>query len=260
MKSKIVITLSGGADSAVLLYKAAKEFDEVYTVTFNYGQRHQRELEAASKQLQDVKKIFPNVSFFNKVLSVPFISEIAPTSSLTSNLIATPSIKDVIGDAQPKSYVPYRNLMFLSILSSYAESINAAEIWYGAAEADSLAGYWDASAEFVQQINKLTELNRKNVIKINAPLIKLSKKEIISLGISLGVNFANTYTCYSGEYPCDAESASSSLRLKGFVDNRYIDPLEYKQQDSLNTLYKTLNCKLIKNAFYPESIKLHFIT
>ena len=73
----------------------------------------------------------------------------------------------------------------------------------------------------------------------------MSKKEIILNGIELGVNFADTYTCYSGEYPCDAESASSALRLKGFVDAGFRDPLAYKQQDKLNKVYDSNNCKNI---------------
>jgi len=73
----------------------------------------------------------------------------------------------------------------------------------------------------------------------------MSKKDIILDGVSLGVNFKDTYTCYSGEYPCDAESASSSLRLKGFIDAKLKDPLLYKQQDKLDAVYEKNDCKAI---------------
>lgn len=242
---KVIVTLSGGADSAVLLYKAAEMFKEVHTVTFDYGQRHSKELEAAEKQLLNAKMDYPNVTFTNKLLDVRYIKDIAPTSSLTNNDIDTPNVKDIMGEAQPKSYVPFRNLMFLSILASYAEAVKASEIWYGAAEADSLAGYWDSSNEFINSFNGLTALNRETVIKLVAPLVKMSKKAIVLAGVSLGVNFGDTYTCYSGEYPCDAESASSSLRLQGFVQAGYKDPLVYRQQDKLNTVYEANNCKSI---------------
>lgn len=242
---KVIVTLSGGADSAVLLYKAAEMFKEVHTVTFDYGQRHSKELEAAEKQLLNAKMDYPNVTFTNKLLDVRYIKDIAPTSSLTNNNIDTPNVKDIMGEAQPKSYVPFRNLMFLSILASYAEAVKASEIWYGAAEADSLAGYWDSSNEFINCFNGLTALNRETVIKLVAPLVKMSKKAIVLAGVSLGVNFGDTYTCYSGEYPCDAESASSSLRLQGFVQAGYKDPLVYRQQDKLNTVYEANNCKSI---------------
>jgi len=111
--------------------------------------------------------------------------------------------------------------------------------------ADSLAGYWDGSFEFVEQINNITALNRNHRIKVEAPLITLSKKNIILEGVRLGVKFEDTYTCYSGEYPCDADSASSSLRLRGFLESGYRDPLKYKQQDKLNELYRQYRCKEI---------------
>ena len=243
--NRVIITLSGGMDSAVLLYKAAELFKEVHTVTFNYGQRHSRELVAAEKQLLNAGHDFPNVTFTNKVLDVKYIKDIADTSSLTNNDIDTPNVNEVMGEAQPKSYVPYRNLMFLSILLSYAEKMGAEEVWYGAAEADSLAGYWDGSKQFVDCLNELSSLNREHDIKVVAPLLKLSKKEIILEGVELGVNFGDTYTCYSGEYPCDADSASSSLRLKGFIDAKLRDPLQYKQQDKLDAVYEKNGCKSI---------------
>ena len=244
-KRKVIVTLSGGADSAVLLYKAAEQYDEVHTVTFDYGQRHDRELVASEKQLLNASKDYPNVTFTNKLLDVKYIKDIAPTSSLTNDNIDTPNVKDIMGEAQPKSYVPFRNLMFISILASYAEAIKASEIWYGAAEADSLAGYWDSSNEFIDTFNNLAALNRETVIKLVAPLVRMSKKDIILDGVSLGVNFKDTYTCYSGEYPCDAESASSSLRLKGFLESGFCDPLKYKQQDKLDELYRQHGCKTI---------------
>lgn len=247
MSKKIVITLSGGMDSAVLLYKAANNFDEIYTVTFDYDQRHKMELECSLEQLYNIKKEFPTKKFYNTKLHTEFIKEIAPTSSLTNKDIDNPNVKEVMGEAQPKSYVPFRNLMFLSMILSHAEAVGAEEVWYGAAQADSLAGYWDGSAEFVETINKVTDLNRENRITVKAPLIEMSKKEIILEGLNLGVNFYNTYTCYSGEYPCDADTASSALRLKGFIDAGYRDPLQYKQQDKLEKLYAENKCKRIKN-------------
>ena len=229
-------------DSSVLLYKAAKEYETVHTVTFDYGQRHDKELEAAQTQLNNAKKDYPGVTFTNKVLDVKYIKDIADTSSLTNDNIDTPDVKDIMGEAQPKSYVPFRNLMFLSILLSYAEKLKAEEVWYGAAEADSLAGYWDGSVQFVDKMNQICLLNREIDVRVRAPLLKMSKKEIILNGVELGVNFADTYTCYSGEYPCDANSASSALRLKGFVDAGLQDPLVYKQQDKLDAVYRDNNC------------------
>jgi len=245
--SKLVLTVSGGMDSTVLLYMAvAKGFDEIHTVTFDYGQRHLRELECAKyhiNKLQDIK----NINITNKTLDVRYIKDIAPVSSLTNLNIDNPNIKKMAGDAQPISYVPFRNLMFLSICSAYAESVGVDTIWYGAAEADSLAGYWDGSKEFIESVNSLITLNRKSKIKIEAPLIEMSKKAIIEEGVRLGIDFNKTWTCYSNREDklADADTPSSSLRLRGFIESKYKDPIKYVQQERLDEVYKQKGCREI---------------
>lgn len=236
---KIVVTVSGGMDSAVLLYMAIKKFgkDNVYPLFFNYGQRHLRELGCARGLVMNV------LERELKEVDVQFIRDLAPVSSLTNNNIDTPKVEEVMGEAQPKSYVPFRNLIFLSICSSYAESVGAEEVWYGATQIDSLAGYWDAEEGFVKKVNQVIKLNREKKIKIVAPLLEMNKADIILKGIELEVPFDMTYTCYSGDMPADATSASSSLRIKGFLMAGYIDPVPYKQD--LTETWKTHNCKII---------------
>ena len=229
--TKIVLPISGGMDSTVLLHKAAKEYKHVYAISFNYNQRHINELIYAKHQVS----LFQNVTY--KVIDVSFIKDIAPTSSLTNNNIATPNVNEIRGEAQPKSYVPNRNVIFLSIATAYAEAVGAEKVWHGAAQADSLAGYWDGSIEFIEQINKLNELNRDKRIKISAPLIDMSKADIVKLGVKLGVDFSKTYTCYSGNDLPDATTASSSLRLQGFIQAGIRDPLVYKQQEEIEKVY-----------------------
>ena len=150
---KLVLTLSGGMDSSVLLYMAQdRGYNEIHTITFDYGQRHKRELACVNKQINNFTETFSgwfNLKVTNKVLDVKYIKDIAPTSSLTNKDIDNPNISEMAGDAQPVSYVPFRNMMFLSICSSYAEGVGADTVWYGAAQVDSLAGYWDGSEEFV---------------------------------------------------------------------------------------------------------------
>ena len=243
---KLVLTLSGGMDSSVLLYMAQdRGFDEIHTITFDYGQRHKRELTCVQKQISNFnawwRSSAPKIT--NKVLDVKYIKDIAPTSSLTNESIDNPNISEMAGDAQPVSYVPFRNLMFLSICSAYAESVDADTVWYGAAQVDSLAGYWDGSEEFVDTVNKVTELNRENRINIEAPLLDMSKAEIIKEGIRLGVKFGDTWTCYSNREDklADATTPSSSMRVKGFIDAGYKDPIKYVQQEKIDKLYK--DCK-----------------
>ena len=248
MMKKLVLTLSGGMDSSVLLYMAQdRGFEEIHTVTFDYGQRHRRELDCVNKQLSNFAEMYGdwvNLKVTNKVLDVNYIRDIAPTSSLTNKDIDNPDISNMAGDAQPVSYVPFRNLMFLSICSAYAESVGADTVWYGAAQVDPLAGYWDGSEEFVDTVNSVTDLNRENRIKVEAPLLVMSKEDIIKEGVRLGVIFNDTWTCYSDREDglADATTPSSSMRVKGFVNAGYRDPVKYLQQDKIEELYKENEC------------------
>ncbi len=249
MNKKIVLAFSGGMDSSVLLFMAAdRGYDEIHTVTFDYGQRHCKEMQCVPLQKWNLQERYPNVTFTNKVLDVSYLKEISPTSSLTNTDIDNPDISKIAGDAQPVSYVPFRNQMFLTICCAYAESLGAEEVWYGAAQVDSLAGYWDGSQEFVDNVNQLVSLNRQHRIRVGAPLLSMSKAEIILEGIRLGVNFADTWTCYSNHESglADATTPSSSLRVRGFVDAGYRDPIKYIQQDKLEELYKQRECKEIR--------------
>jgi 7-cyano-7-deazaguanine synthase len=240
--SKLVLAFSGGADSSVLLHMAAEKFDEVYCLFFDYGQRHKKELDCTQKQLKSLKK---NVEML--VIETP-LNILAPTSSLTNNNIDTPDVREMRGEAQPKSYVAFRNMLFISYLLSYAEGIGADTVWYGAAQVDSLAGYWDGDITFVEKINELAALNREHRIKVEAPLLTMSKKEIILEGIRLGVKFSNTWTCYAGKEKADAYSPSSSLRLQGFAEAGYIDPLPYEQD--LRNVWEKNKCNKIPYETY----------
>ena len=248
MMKKLVLTLSGGMDSSVLLYMAQdRGFEEIHTITFDYGQRHKRELSCVNKQLDNFASRYGdrvNLKVTNKVLDVNYIRDISPTSSLTNKDIDNPDISNMAGDAQPVSYVPFRNLMFLSICSAYAESVGADTVWYGAAQVDSLAGYWDGSEEFVDTVNSVTDLNRENRIKVEAPLLVMSKEDIIKEGVRLGVIFNDTWTCYSDREDglADATTPSSSMRVKGFVNAGFKDPVKYLQQDKIEELYKENEC------------------
>ncbi len=171
--NKVVVPISGGIDSTVLLYHAVMcgDFDEVHAISFYYGQRHSRELISAE---YTAEKLGVN----HKLIRLDFFKDIN-TSSLTNPEIEVALTRDVLGDAQTVNYVPFRNQMLLSICCAIAESLEANTVFHGAAQVDTQAGYWDGSNEFLEAINSLTSLNRKHRIKIEAPLIEKSKKEII---------------------------------------------------------------------------------
>ena len=251
MNKKIVISFSGGMDSSVLLAMAAdRGYSDIHLLSFDYGQRHKRELDCIKLQTGYLKKKYEDGNLINittKTLDVSYIKSIANKSSLTNTDIDNPKIKEMAGDAQPVSYVPFRNTMFLSIACAYAETNECDTVWYGAAQADSLAGYWDSSIEYINNINNLISLNRKTKIKVEAPLIDMSKKNIVLEGIRLKVPFEHTWTCYSNREDglADAETPSSSLRLRGFLEAGYMDPIQYVQQDKINKIYNDKNCKLV---------------
>ena len=242
--NQVVVPISGGMDSTVLLHWACTQFDVVHALSFDYAQRHRRELAFAQDQaLIGANKQQARVT--HKIIDISFIRDIAPTSSLTNDNIATPDVRTVRGEAQPKSYVPNRNMMMLSIATAYAEAQGAKTVLHGAAQADSLAGYFDGDTTFVDAMNAVNALNRENRVMIEAPLINMSKADIVRKGVELGVDFSKTYTCYSGGELADATTASSSLRLQGFFDSGYVDPVQYIQQEQLDKVYKQRGCKQI---------------
>lgn len=233
--SKAVVPISGGMDSTVLLHYAASKYDSIVAVSFDYGQKHrEKELNCASFQVESLDQ---PVDY--RFIKIPFFKDICQTSALTNSNIAIAKAKDVMGDPQTVNYVPFRNMMLLSISLAIAESAGANAVFHGAAQADSIAGFWDGSQEFLTQINNLTDLNRRHRIKVIAPLVDKSKADIIKLGIKLEVDFSKTWTCYEGETDACGECTACSLRIKGFLDAGFIDPVPYK----IEVPWKKYNCK-----------------
>ena len=235
MSNKCVIPISGGLDSTVILHWAKSENKEIHAVSFNYGQRHfEKETCCAISSCNSKCET-------HKVINLDFFKDIVTTSALVNDDIAVAKTRDVLGDPQTVNYVPNRNMMMLSICTAYAESIGATQVYHGAALVDSQAGFWDGSQEFVTAINKVNALNRRNRIEILAPLITKSKVDIIKLGVTCGVDFNNTWTCYEGKDQACGECTACSSRIKGFMDAGYIDPLQY----SRDIPWEQYNCKSI---------------
>lgn len=222
---KALIILSGGLDSSTLLHyiKKTLKYEEIYALSFNYGQKHSKELEMAKYHcdLLQIKE--------HKIIDMSFLGAMLKGSSaLIDSDIAVPHIKEVLGDPQPLSYVPNRNMVMLSLAVSYAEAKGALDVFYGAQKHDSYSGYWDASPEFLESINKVLMLNRRNKIQIVAPFMDLKKTQLIDIGNKLEVPYEKTWTCYCGREKACGTCPTCCDRIKAFKDAGLIDPLEYE--------------------------------
>ena len=233
--SKALVILSGGMDSTILLHHVAKrlKYDEVYAVTYNYGQRISREIGCASFQSAacNIKE--------HKIINMDFFRDISKMSALTNTDLKIPKAREDIGNAQPLSYVPFRNLLLLTTSAGWAESLGVGNIFYGAVQTDDFSGYWDCTSNFLKYVNDLYALNRKNRIVVNAPFMTWSKDRVVKEGIDLQVDFRQTHTCYEGTEVACGECVSCAARIKAFIDNKAIDPISYKREIPWNQY----NCK-----------------
>lgn len=223
---KAVVLLSGGIDSSTALAVALKEGIETYALSFDYGQRHAREIEAA-RQVADRLGV-------KEHLIVQLDLRRIGGSALTDDIpVPKGRSEGEIGLGIPVTYVPARNMIFLSLALAWAEIIGAREIFIGANTRD-YSGYPDCRPEFLEEFEKVANLATRcglegEGIKIRAPLIEFSKSEIIKLGHDLGVDLSLTHSCYD---PLDeglacGECDSCIIRKKGFVEADIEDPTRY---------------------------------
>jgi 7-cyano-7-deazaguanine synthase len=218
-----VCLLSGGLDSATCLAVARREGYRCYALSFDYGQRHRAELEAAARVARSIGAAEYRV--------VRIDLRAFGGSALTDD-IAVP--KTGVGEGIPVTYVPARNTVFLSFAVAWAEVLESSDIFIGVNAID-YSGYPDCRPEFIAAFENMANLATKSGVegrthlKIHAPLIRLSKCEIIQLGAGLGVDFALTHSCYDPDAqgrPCGL-CDSCRLRLKGFAEAGLRDPLDY---------------------------------
>ena len=226
---KAVILLSGGLDSATCLAIAKQDGYELHALSFNYGQRHKFEIEAA----KSVAKSIGAKNHINLTIDLRAFGG----SALTDD-IEVPKERDAnqISDEIPITYVPARNTIFLSFGLAFAETIKSNDIFIGVNALD-YSGYPDCRPEYIESFEKMAQLATKsgteknNEITIHTPLIQLTKAEIIKAGLALGVNYGITHSCYDPVdkgIPCGACDACQ-IRLKGFLDAGLSDPLVYNK-------------------------------
>jgi len=221
-----VVLLSGGMDSTVLLHHVAQRLQRrpIHALSFDYGQRHARELEAASWQARAAR------AATHHIVDVSFLAEMV--SAGTTLVRAGGDVPDL--DAldpttldQPPTYVPNRNMILLSLAAAYAEAHKIRDVFYGAQAHDEY-GYWDCTHDFLDRLNATLALNRREAVTVYAPFIDLRKESLVTIGQELGVDFAHTWSCYrGGEIACGA-CPTCRERRKAFAAAHAKDPIAYK--------------------------------
>lgn len=224
---KAVVLLSGGLDSATVLYQAKALKFECYAISFDYQQRHRRELESAKAIADSVGVVeHQQVSFDLRAWG---------GSALTDTKIDLPQDRSVteMSENIPVTYVPSRNTIFLSFALAYAETIGADYVYIGVNALD-YSGYPDCRPDYIEAMQSVFRLGTKQgregiAIAIVTPLINLRKTEIIQLGNQLGVPWEKTWSCYAGEDLACGVCDSCQLRLAAFAQLGIPDPVPYAQ-------------------------------
>jgi len=219
MEEKALVILSGGQDSTTCLYWAIERFgrDSVESLTFDYGQRHRIELEAASN-------VAAHAGVANTVLPIDTFRALGG-NALTDGSIEVPE-EAAQGDSLPATFVPGRNLIFLTFAAAYAWPRDIRHLVAGVAQTD-YSGYPDCRRETIDALEKSISLGLERGVTIHTPLMHLSKKETVLLANDVGAigAMALTHTCYNGRRPPCGECAACRLRARGFVDAGIPDPL-----------------------------------
>ena len=224
-----VVLLSGGIDSATAAAVGRQQGFQLHALSFHYGQRHEREIESAERVAKHLRAASHRVIHFDL--------RAIGGSALTDQIdVPKGRSEEEIGRGIPATYVPARNTIFLSFALALAERIEAADIFFGANQLD-YSGYPDCREEYIRAFEKMANLatkaglEGKSQLRIHAPLIRMTKAEIIKKGLDLKLDFGLTWSCYdpqNGALAC-GRCDSCHLRLKGFKEAGTIDPIPYAQ-------------------------------
>ena len=231
MNQKAIILSSGGIDSTTAMAIAKSKGKEIYSLSFRYGQRHSVELEASKKVAKSLK------AKTHKIIDIDLRQFGGSALTDEINVPKHDTVDEIREGEIPITYVPARNTIFLSYAMAWAEVLKATSIYIGVTAVD-YSGYPDCRPAFIEAFEKMANLATKTgvtkqaILKIETPLIHLSKAEIIKTGIELGVDYSLTISCYDPDSNgrscgrCDA----CLHRIKGFKEARIFDPTIYYQQ------------------------------
>lgn len=216
--NRVVLILSGGMDSTTLLYDLVQQGKEVNALTYDYGQKHKKEILMAEKTCK--KLTIPH-----KIVNLAILNEVAPSAltredwEIPEGHYSEPNMKQTV--------VPNRNMVMISIAVAYAIGLKAKEVYY-AAHAGDHAIYPDCRKEFVDALKSAIELCDWDKVELKAPYLDLDKGDIVLRGKELGVDYSLTWTCYKGEDKACGKCGSCVERLEAFQKARIHDPLPYE--------------------------------
>ena len=225
---KVLAVLSGGLDSSVMTMMLVQKYgaSNVVALSYNYGQKQKLELTKAAE-------LTAKLGVAHKIIDLGILGEIAKpiSANISGTDVAMPTIKDVLGDPQPKTYVPFRNLILLSLTMAQAEASDASHVFTGLQVHDEY-GYWDTSQRFVDSLNAVAAQNRTHKVEILAPFSLLSKHEEIEICREMGKLslLENTLTCYDPNEAGEScgKCPSCAERIQNFMKSKLADPIPYQ--------------------------------
>ncbi|WNL40831.1 7-cyano-7-deazaguanine synthase QueC [Halomonas sp. PAMB 3264] len=213
-----VVIYSGGMDSFTVLHRALKEGLGVHALSFDYGQRHRRELDTA-------KKVCETLEIPHQVVDIRAIHGLIDNSALTNDAAAMPDA-DYAEENLQATVVPNRNMILLSLAIAKAVNIGAGRVDYGAHGGDHVL-YPDCRPAFVEAMRHAAAIANFEPIEVHAPYLAATKAEILREGLAMGLDYRDTWTCYDGRELACGRCGSCRERLAAFAENGVTDPLEY---------------------------------
>ncbi|WP_462159779.1 7-cyano-7-deazaguanine synthase QueC [Pseudoalteromonas sp. GB56] len=218
MAEKVVVIYSGGMDSFTVLNKALRQGHEVYALSFNYGQRHVKELEVA-------KSVCEDLGVNHKIVDISAINQLIGGSSLTDDIDVPEGHYEE--ESMKSTIVPNRNMILLSLAVGYAVSLKASKVFYGAHSGDH-AIYPDCRPEFVKKMDDVCRIANYDEVEIVCPYLDNNKIDILTDGLKMGLDYSNTWTCYNGREKACGKCGACQERLEAFALNKAIDPIPYE--------------------------------
>ena len=218
MSNKVVVIYSGGMDSFTVLNRAIQDGKEVFALSFDYGQRHVKELKYAAK-------VCKGLNVAHKVIDISAINQLLAGSSLTDDIDIPEGHYEA--ENMKSTVVPNRNMILLSLAVGYAVSVEASQVYYGAHSGDH-AIYPDCRPEFVMKMNDVCQIANYEAVEIFSPYLNVNKTAILTDGIAMGLDYSNTWTCYNGRENACGKCGACQERLEAFADNNITDPVPYE--------------------------------